>query len=88
MRSHISEHGATAKYFSNSFVLKTEIEKEGLPRDITPDLGAGVPEFESRRPDHFISFIYRHLAMQALGVISPVDFSQAFNPPVLYAIIQ
>jgi hypothetical protein len=43
MRSHIFVHRATTKYFSNSFVFKTEIEKEGLPRDITPALGAGGP---------------------------------------------
>jgi len=51
MRSHVSAHRASSKYFSNSFVFKTEIEKEGLPRDSTPDLGAGGPEFKSRRPD-------------------------------------
>ena len=42
MRSHISVHRVTTKYFSNSFVFKTEIEKEGLPGDITPALGAGA----------------------------------------------
>ena len=52
MRSHIFVHRATTKYFSKSFVFKTEIEKEGLPGDITPALGAGGPEFKSRRPDH------------------------------------
>ncbi len=51
MRGHICVHRATTKYFSNSFVFKTEIEKEGLPGDITPALGAGGPEFKSRRPD-------------------------------------
>ena len=51
MRSHISVHRATTKYFSNSFVFKTEIEKEGLPGDITPALGAGGPRFKSGRPD-------------------------------------
>jgi len=51
MRSHIAVHGATTKTFSNSFVFKPEIEKEGLPGDITPALGAGGPEFKSRRPD-------------------------------------
>jgi len=51
MRSHIFVHRATTKYFSNSFVLKTEIEKEGLPGDITPALGAGGPRFKSGRPD-------------------------------------
>ena len=35
------------KYFSNSFVFKNEIEKEGLPGDITPALGAGDPRFKS-----------------------------------------
>jgi hypothetical protein len=50
MRSHISVHRATTKYFSNSFVFKNEIEKEGLPRDSTPDLGAGGPRFKSGRP--------------------------------------
>jgi hypothetical protein len=41
MRSHISVHRATSKYFSNSFIFKNKIEKEGLPGDSTPDLGAG-----------------------------------------------
>src|SRR6266404_4060272 len=31
MRSHICVHRATTKYFSNSFVFNTEIEKEELP---------------------------------------------------------
>ena len=61
MRSHISVRGATTKYFSNSFVFKTEIEKEGLPRDSPAGLGAGGPEFKSRRPDHFMFFVFRHL---------------------------
>ena len=58
MRSHISVHGATIKNFSNSFVFETEIEKEGLPGDITPALGAGGPEFKSRRPDQNISRVF------------------------------
>ena len=58
MRSHISVHRVTTKYFSNSFVFKTEIEKEGLPGDITPALGAGGPEFKSRRPDQNISRVF------------------------------
>jgi hypothetical protein len=61
-RSHISVHRPTTKYFSNSFVFKTEIEKEGLPGDITP---AGGPEFKSRRPDHFMSFVSHRLTMLA-----------------------
>jgi hypothetical protein len=52
MHSHIFVHRATTKYFSNSFVSKTKIEKEGLPGDITPALGAGGPRFKSGRPDH------------------------------------
>jgi hypothetical protein len=57
---------ATTKYFSNWFIFKTEIEKEALPRDRTPDLGAGGPRFESGRPDqnylpHFVQFIKKVL---------------------------
>jgi len=48
MRSHMFVHRATTKYFSNSFVFKTEIEKEGLPGDITPALGAGGPRLLRR----------------------------------------
>jgi hypothetical protein len=59
MRSHICVHRATTKYFSNSFVFKTEIEKEG--GDITPALGAGGPEFKSRRPDQSISRVFLSL---------------------------
>jgi hypothetical protein len=54
MRSHISVHRATTKYFFNSFVFKTRIEKEGLPRDSTPDLGAGGLRFKSGRPDQYL----------------------------------
>ena len=61
MRSHISVHRATTKYVSNSFVFKNEIEKEGLPRDITPALGAGGPAFKSRRPDQNISRVFYSL---------------------------
>ena len=58
MRTHISVHRDTTKYFSNSFVFKTEIEKEGLPRDSTPDLGAGGPRFKSGRPTKSIFRIF------------------------------
>jgi hypothetical protein len=54
MRNHMATHRATTKYFSNSFVFKTEIEKEGLPGDIAPALGAGGPRFKSARPDHLL----------------------------------
>jgi hypothetical protein len=59
MRSHISVRRATTKYFSNSFVFKTEIEEEGLPGDITPALGAGGPRFESGRPDQTFQTLSR-----------------------------
>ena len=71
MRSHIFVHRATTKYFSNSFVFKTKIEKEGLPGDITPALGAGGPEFESRRPDQSMFFVSHHFE------------TTAFLPPVV-----
>jgi hypothetical protein len=61
MRSHISVQRDTSKYFSNSFVFKNKIEKEGLPRDSPAGLGAGGPEFKSRRPDQFMFFVSHHL---------------------------
>jgi hypothetical protein len=42
--------------FPNSFFLKNEIEKEGLPRSSPPGLGAGGPEFKSRSPDHLLFY--------------------------------
>jgi hypothetical protein len=57
MRSHISVHPDTTKYFSNSFVVKTKIEKEGLPRGSPAGLGAGGLEFESPRPDHSLQSV-------------------------------
>ena len=58
MRSHILIHVVTIKFCDNPFTFKNEIEKEGLPRDSTPDLGAGGPEFKSRRPDQNISRVF------------------------------
>ena len=40
---------------SKSFVFKNIVAKEGLPRDAPAGLGAGGPEFKSRRPDQKIS---------------------------------
>jgi hypothetical protein len=54
MRSHISVHPATTKYFSNSFIFKTKIEKEGLPKGSPAGLGAGGLEFKSPRPDQYL----------------------------------
>jgi hypothetical protein len=61
MWSHISVHGATTKFCDNPFVFKNAIEKEGLPRETAPALGAGGPEFKSRRPDHLMFFVFQHL---------------------------
>jgi hypothetical protein len=38
MWRHISAHRATTKYSSNSFLFRSKIEKEGLPRGSTPGL--------------------------------------------------
>ena len=76
MRSHISAHRATTKYFRNSFVLKTNIEKEGLPRDRTPDLGAGGPRFKSGRPDQNIPRIFFSLSEALFTPTIPVEFPQ------------
>jgi hypothetical protein len=61
MRRHIAAHRATTKYFSNSFVFKPKIEKEGLPRDSTADLGAGGLRFKSGRPDQTFQILSRAL---------------------------
>jgi len=61
MLSRISVHGATTKFYDNPFVFKNAIEKEGLPRDSTPDLGAGGPRFKSGRPDQSMFFVSHHL---------------------------
>ena len=54
MQSHISVLRATSKYFSNSFIFKNKIEKEGLPGDSPAGLGAGGLRFKSGRPDHLL----------------------------------
>jgi hypothetical protein len=72
MRSHISARSATTKYFPNSFVFKTKIEEEGLPRDDTPDLGEGGLEFKSPRPDQYL----RRAAERAQDLIEYQHFSR------------
>jgi|ERR1700674_114353 len=76
MRSHTSAYRATTKYFSNPFVFKTRIEKEELPRDIPPDLGAGGPRFKSGRPDQNISRILFKLSETLFTPNFPVEFCQ------------
>ena len=55
MRSHIFIQLATTISFAKPFIFKIENEKEGLPRGSPAGLGAGGPEFKSRRPDQNIS---------------------------------
>jgi hypothetical protein len=57
MRSHISVHPATTKYFSNSFIFKNKIEKEGLPRDSPAALGAGGRRLKSCRSQELRLFL-------------------------------
>jgi hypothetical protein len=72
MRSHISVHPATTKYFSNSFVLKNKIEKEGLPRDSLAGLGAGGPEF--KMPRLVLRLRDNFCARLLPSAVQPVDF--------------
>jgi hypothetical protein len=76
MRRHMCVHLATTKYFSNSFVFKNKIEKEGLPSDGPAGLGAGGPEFNSRRPDQFAFFCFLSLGDACFVVVAPLNFSQ------------
>jgi hypothetical protein len=76
MRSHIFVHRATTKYFSNTFVFKNEIEKEGLLRDITPALGAEGPRFKSGRPDQNISRVFFSLLKAQFTSPLSVEFWQ------------
>jgi hypothetical protein len=76
MRRHIFVHRATTKFFANSFVLKNEIEKEGLPRDSTPALGAGGPRFKSGRPDQNISRVFFGLVKALFTQILTVEIPQ------------
>jgi len=75
MRNHTSVHRATTKYFSNPFVFKTKIEKEGLPRGSPAGLDAGGPEFKSRRPDQNISRILLSLSKALFAPNFTVEFS-------------
>ena len=76
MRSHISVHRATTKYFSNPFVFKTPIEKEGLPSDSPAALGAGGLEFKPPRPDQNISRVFFSLLKAFFTQNPPVEIRQ------------
>jgi hypothetical protein len=88
MRSHISVHRATTKHFSNSFIFKNKIEKEGLPRDSPAGLGAGGHRFKSGRPDQNISRVFLSL-LKAPFTSNPIcgilaDRSSGFASRLLY----
>ncbi len=59
MRRHIPINHATTKYFSNSFVFNTKIEKEGTSRRWPGWLGRRSPPVQIRapRPKHFAYFL-------------------------------
>ncbi len=59
MRSHISVYRATTKYFSNPFVFKIRIEKEGLPRDSPAGLGAGCDKIPASADEVLALFDWR-----------------------------
>jgi hypothetical protein len=87
MRKRIVVHAATTKLCNKPFVFKTEIEKEGLPRDSTPDLGAGGPRFKSGRPDQNISRVFFYL-LKAPFTSTPIcgilpDRRSGFVTPLL-----
>ena len=90
MRSHISVRRATTKYFSNSFVFKTRVEKERLPGDITPGLGAGGPRFGSGRPDHlFVTYVSgrsRLFSMRRFQNVRDFKFKRQISPLTLIVI--
>jgi len=75
--------GATFPYmvplpniFLTRLFSKTEIEKEGLPRDSPAGLGAGGPEFKSRRPDQNISRVFFSLLNAPFTEILTVEIRQ------------
>ena len=71
MRSHNCVHRATTKYFSNSFVFKSNIEKEGLPKRQHARLGRALSDSNS-------SINYFHFPV--FSVIWGICFSLKANP--------
>jgi len=78
MRSHIFIHHATTISFAKPFIFKVAIEKEGLPRGNPAGLGAGGPEFKSRRPDQNISRVFFSLSKGLFTQNSPVEFLEVW----------
>ena len=62
--------------FVKSFAFRSKIEKEGLPRGSTPAMGAGGPEFKSRRPDQSISRVFFSLLKAPFTSTPSVEFWQ------------
>ena len=86
MRSHISVQRDTTKYFSNSFVFKNKIEKEGLPRDSPAGSGAGGREFESRCSRRYLRGPQTSRGdpdLKPTGTLEHVPFSIISQSPVI-----
>jgi hypothetical protein len=70
MRSHISLHQATTKYFSNLLVFKNKIEKEGLPSDSRLELDVygkaahGVERIAHRIPNRRVRVNVRQIGVK------------------------
>jgi hypothetical protein len=86
MRIHISVHRATVKYFSNSFVFKTEIEKEGLQEIARLAWAQEVPSSNLGAPTKSILFVLHYLEshiflLQLLWISrrQEVGFCKSFN---------
>jgi hypothetical protein len=60
----------TSISFAKPFILKMEIEKEGLPRDSPAALGAGGSRFKSE-PRPITSLFFRNFESLLLMVESP-----------------
>jgi hypothetical protein len=63
--------------FVKSFAFRSKIEKEGLPRGSTPALGAGGPEFKSRRPDHSLRSDPSNFSARGQGMGSRLSYEVA-----------
>jgi hypothetical protein len=52
-------------------------ENGGFVLDGPPALGAGGPEFKSRRPDQFMFIVFHHLEIHCFLSTALVNFSEA-----------
>jgi hypothetical protein len=79
--------GATFRYilplpnfFSNSFVFKIKIEKEGLPRGSPAGLGGGGLRFKSRRPASTYFFNFNELFPKRLRQRPCIQLGSNYKP--------